>query len=110
MRIWREKSGKVGCLPSGLRYDFHGIGCRFTFTDQHSVDLDFGPNQRYDCFDEWRISHYIEGKKELSDGYDSDDRLAEEYKELIRQGIIVCPEWSIGGNLCCFKKSLKSLI
>jgi len=56
LRAWRSgKIKKSGMLTKGrISYDFHGAGCRFEF-GKHTVDVDFGPNERHDGFDAWRL-------------------------------------------------------
>jgi hypothetical protein len=45
---------REGVLPSGRKFFFHGIGCRFEL-DADDVDVDFGPNGETNGFDAWRI-------------------------------------------------------
>ncbi|SMP44610.1 hypothetical protein SAMN06265222_1011164 [Neorhodopirellula lusitana] len=47
-----------------ITYSFHGIGCRLEFGG-HTVDFDFGPDQRFDGFDAWRLHLLAESLPEF---------------------------------------------
>lgn len=50
-----------GTLPSGRKFWFHGIGCRFELTGV-VVDMDFGSNGETDGFDAWRVYSFFKGQ------------------------------------------------
>jgi hypothetical protein len=56
LRAWHSgRLNKTGTLTEPVaRYDFHGVGCRFQIGEL-VVDLDFGPDERHDGFDAWRL-------------------------------------------------------
>lgn len=45
---------RVGVLPDGSEYQFHGYGCSVGDGDL-DIDFDFAPDGRYDVFDAWRL-------------------------------------------------------
>lgn len=57
---WHKKVyPQNGVLPSGVEYEFHGVGCCFIINGK-CVDMDFGHGGRCDGFDLWRISFFVE--------------------------------------------------
>jgi hypothetical protein len=57
----RRKAGvpPTGKLPSGRKFAFHGIGCRFNL-HRIVVDMDFGRNGETNGFDAWRLHLHAE--------------------------------------------------
>lgn len=45
-------------------YYFHGRGCLFQF-DNGEIDVDFGPEGRYDGFDKHRLISFLEYRKKI---------------------------------------------
>ena len=65
LRAWHEGViEKEGSLPGGVEYELHGIGCRIYYSNIE-VDFDFGPNNRFDGFDLWRLKEYLSFRKDL---------------------------------------------
>ena len=69
MSAWREKvilrEGFID-KEKKVEYQFHGIGiCFIDHKRNKVVDVDFGPNERVDGFDAWRLHQYIENNKEF---------------------------------------------
>jgi len=68
LRAWRSgvlpRQGRLA-RPKG-RYTFHGVGCRFEIA-RRVVDVDFGPDNRYDGFDAWRLALYAASAFEWQD-------------------------------------------
>jgi hypothetical protein len=104
------KSGvipKSGVLVSGIEYDFHGVGC-FLIIDNVTVNFDFGPDDRYDGFDLWRLGCFVNEKPELYKIYFENEALLEDdFQELIRRHIIVKPNWFPGSTLCYFTEVMR---
>jgi hypothetical protein len=55
--VIERKVPRQGVLQDDLRFEFHGVGCRFE-TPSRKLDLDFGPECRCDGFDAWRLYLY----------------------------------------------------
>jgi hypothetical protein len=52
---------KEGKLDEHLYYKFHGVGVYFEIQDLNiSIDVDFGPDERCDGFDLFRIRNFLE--------------------------------------------------
>jgi hypothetical protein len=49
---------KDGDLPNGASFSFHGIGCYFEF-ENGAIDVDFGPNDKCDGFDFYRLKDFL---------------------------------------------------
>lgn len=66
LRAWREKViPQYGIIGDNIEYGFHGIGCCVVFPDRE-VDFDFGPENRIDGFDLWRLTIYLESRKDIT--------------------------------------------
>jgi len=85
-RIPRE-----GQLPGGFSYSFHGVGCAVEGPN-FEVDFDFGPEQRVDGFDAWRLSLFAQFFPDLSPFHDANvvDR---GLQDLEAAGLVWCPGW-----------------
>jgi len=91
---------KEGQLPDGVYFNFHGIGCYFEF-ETGAIDVDFGPDDRFDGFDFERLVNFIKMSKlpkyrGISDFTD----LEMQYKKAIEQKIIICPNFHPSTSLC----------
>lgn len=53
---------KEGVLEDGFSFSFHGGGCYFEF-ENGTIDIDFGPNDRCDGFDAFRLYHFLSTSK-----------------------------------------------
>lgn len=92
-----------GELVSGNSYYFHGVGCVFTLKGR-DVNFDFGPSNRNDGFDLWRLEQFVDehaDKYELF--YNDKEELKQEFCRLERDGIIFNPKWFPGTSLYYFK-------
>lgn len=97
---------KNGVLASGIEYDFHGVGC-LLIIDGLGVDFDFGPDDRYDGFDLWRLGCFIDERPELYKIYFENNLfLKEDFQNLIEKQIIIHPNWFPGSTLCYFYNSV----
>lgn len=105
---WKSKSiPKHGILKSGTEYDFHGVGCFLTI---HSITInfDFGPDDRYDGFDLWRLGCFVDEKPDLYKKYfENKNLLKDDFEFLIENHVIVEPKWFPGSNLYYFSKVIK---
>lgn len=82
---------KSGTIDS-ITYNFHGIGCYFEY-DGGAIDVDFGPNERCDGFDEYRLKFYLsqmpQSKKENFYTILEESNFIKEFKNLVIAGVIV---------------------
>lgn len=81
---------------------FHGVGCWFT-AGRGEVDFDFGPDQRHDGFDGWRLWLYA---KSLPNEFPEFQRLEiveSVLGELVTDGVVHRPHWMPSPQLCYFK-------
>lgn len=94
LRGWRTKDiPKEGILSTGAEYDFHGIGC-FIIINNITVNFDFGPEDRFDGFDLWRLSTFVDEKPEVYQFFLENDGLLEiQFQKLVNDGVIVKPNW-----------------
>ncbi|WHI48193.1 hypothetical protein [Microbulbifer sp. VAAF005] len=87
LEAWRDKKlPQSGSFPSGVEYQFHGIGCLLIFNDCE-VDFDFGPDNRSDGFDLWRLSGYISSCPQKYPAY-SEENLKKDFAEAVSQELI----------------------
>ncbi len=88
LKAWREGLiEKDGSLPGGIDYELHGIGCRIYKSDCE-LDFDFGPENRTDGFDLWRLKGYLSQRTDIQKILDIDD-LSISFNELESEGVIV---------------------
>jgi len=90
---------KDGELSEGITFSFHGTGCYFEF-ENGNIDIDFGPDDRCDGFDDYRLYEFLEqtksgGYKELHDKY----VFQGEFEKLISAGVIIKPDWELNSHL-----------
>jgi hypothetical protein len=86
-------------LPGGVYYDFHGGGCFFEF-ENGSIDVDFGPNDRCDGFDFYRLKDFLlDTKKDNYKELHNSEVLKREFEDLILQGKIANPKWQPNSHL-----------
>ncbi|MVV48761.1 hypothetical protein EJA72_10980 [Pseudomonas sp. PB120] len=56
--LWGTKEiPQRGEILDGISYELHGVGCRVYFPGV-CVDFDYGPDERVDGFDVWRLYNY----------------------------------------------------
>lgn len=108
LKAWKRNIiAKNGTLDSGTEYDFHGIGCFLTNNDI-TVNFDFGPDDRYDGFDLWRLRCFVNEKKGLYQKYFEDKNfLEEDFQVLVNRKIIVKTNWFPGSSLYYFYNDVK---
>ncbi len=88
LRAWGDKLiPQNGKLSQNVEYEFHGIGCYLTFSD-HEINFDFGPENRHDGFDLWRLGQYIESCPEKYPEYQDKEKLKIDFEHAIEDGAI----------------------
>lgn len=90
---------KKGKLADGVYFNFHGGGCYFEF-ENGNIDIDFGPNDRCDGFDYYRLFDFLEQTKR--DNYKAlhdKEVFKKEFDKLISIGQIIKPEWQPNTHL-----------
>ena len=83
-----------------ITYSFHGAGCRLEFGD-HMVDFDFGPDQRFDGFDAWRLHLLAESFPDFH-MFSEVDIAQQHLSDLAATGRISKLKSEIGGHLYFF--------
>ncbi|RKZ80854.1 MAG: hypothetical protein DRR19_22985 [Candidatus Parabeggiatoa sp. nov. 1] len=108
LQAYRQKIiPKSGWLSENLKYDFHGVGC-FLIYEHYDINFDFGPNGRCDGFDEWRIYDYLSQNQEKYPYYYLNNKqIKEDFKALVRSGIIYCPRWEPSRHLYYYTTNTK---
>jgi hypothetical protein len=91
------KRGRLN-QPKG-RYVFHGIGICFEVAGR-TVDVDFGPDERFDGFDAWRLSRYAETSFEWQEF--SLERISAGMEKLESAGLIHHITTGLGSHLYYF--------
>ncbi|MHA3913787.1 DUF6896 domain-containing protein [Halovulum sp. GXIMD14793] len=89
LHSWR--SGHLlqkGRLGENLGYEFHGVGCAFTFPDCR-VDFDFGPDGRTDGFDVWRLGLFVDSCPQNFPYYASQSALENDFSSAVEARRIV---------------------
>lgn len=95
---------KTGELPGKVFFNFHGGGCYFEF-ENGSIDLDFGPDDRCDGFDYYRLKNYLsETRKVDYKELHNSEILKREFENLILNGEIVNSKWLPNPHLFYLKE------
>ncbi len=83
---WQKKKiPQQGKLSGEIEYQFHGIGCLLIFPE-YEVDFDFGPDNRSDGFDLWRLTQYVSSRLGKYPKYEDEGRLKNDFEQAIEQG------------------------
>ncbi|EJN20394.1 hypothetical protein PMI36_04201 [Pseudomonas sp. GM79] len=86
LRLWRlNEIPQRGIVTDGVSYELHGVGCRVSFPEV-CVDFDYGPDERVDGFDIWRLYVYACEVPSLYPKYTDQSVLERDFKEYIRLG------------------------
>lgn len=74
-------------------YRFHGSGCYFEHSTNH-IDIDFGPNNRCDGFDLYRLKDFFAtiADKEKYSVLNDETNFEHQFEELIKANIIHNPQ------------------
>lgn len=84
--LWRAKEiPQRGEVTLGVSYELHGVGCRVYFPEV-CVDFDYGPNERVDGFDVWRLYIYACEVPLQHPNYIDQEALKRDFGEYIRAG------------------------
>jgi hypothetical protein len=73
---------RKGNLSESVSYEFHGIGCLIIYPD-YEVDFDFGPDNRCDGFDLWRLTGFISSFKERYPRYSISENLKKDFESAV---------------------------
>lgn len=92
---------KEGYLEGGVYYNFHGVGCYFEIPNAH-IDIDFGPNGRFDGFDLYRLKDFYYSMNKSEPKLTEDD-LKVGFDELVSDEAIYNPKWSPSEHLFYLK-------
>ena len=79
---------KEGMFAEGHTFNFHGGGCFFEF-ENGTIDIDFGPNDRCDGFDVYRLFDFLTTSKKEQNIHCSEVELQEAINELLKERKIV---------------------
>ena len=92
---------KEGYLPDDTYFNFHGIGVYFEF-ENGAIDVDFGPNDKCDGFDFYRLKNFLEStKKDVYPSLNNEETLRNEFDYILKSGLIIKPDWDVTRNLFC---------
>lgn len=108
LRAWKSNAiPQHGILNSGTEYDFHGVGCFLTINNI-TVNFDFGPDDRYDGFDLWRLGCFVDERPELYKEYFENKNLLEkDFQSLVENHVIIQPRRFPGTSLYYFTKIIR---
>lgn len=86
LRLWIAKEiPQRGEILGGINYELHGVGCRVYFPEV-CVDFDYGPDDRVDGFDVWRLYIYACEVPRLHPKYKDPDALKRDFNEYVNLG------------------------
>ncbi|WP_428847433.1 DUF6896 domain-containing protein [Pseudomonas pergaminensis] len=86
LRLWR--SGKIpqrGSVTKDVTYELHGIGCCVYLSNLY-IDFDYGPDDRVDGFDIWRLYNYACELPHKYKQYTDEGYLEHEFLEYLKLG------------------------
>lgn len=86
LQLWRSKEiPQRGRITDNISYELHGIGCRVDFSGV-CIDFDYGPNERVDGFDPWRLYIYACEVPHRYKKYTNQNTLKLEFNNYVAQG------------------------
>lgn len=86
LRLWRSNQiPQRGRITDNISYELHGIGCRVDFSGV-CIDFDYGPNERVDGFDPWRLYIYACEVTHRYKKYTNQNTLEREFNNYVAQG------------------------
>ena len=86
LELWRSKKiPKRGIVTDDITYELHGIGCR-VYLSEICVDFDYGPDERVDGFDSWRLYTYACEVPHRFKKYINQNTLKREFDEYVEKG------------------------
>lgn len=84
--LWRSnKIPQRGAVTDDVTYELHGIGCRVCLSGLY-IDFDYGPDDRVDGFDLWRLYIYACELPQKYKKYTDKEYLAHELGEYLKLG------------------------
>ncbi|MGE1152151.1 DUF6896 domain-containing protein [Pseudomonas kitaguniensis] len=96
LRLWHSKQiPRRGAVTPDVTYELHGIGCS-VFLSEICVDFDYGPNERVDGFDAWRLYMYACEVPNRYEKYTDKKFLEREFSEYLKKG----KAQKITGSMC----------
>ncbi|MDR9750519.1 hypothetical protein RG836_03605 [Pseudomonas sp. SZMC_28357] len=86
--LWRgNQIERCGILDDTTTYELHGVGCLVSFSNI-SIDFDYGPGGRTDCFDIWRLYNFAMDQPERYRKYTNKRNLEADFVQYISLNII----------------------
>lgn len=86
LKLWRSKKiPQRGIVTGNITYELHGIGCR-VYLSKICVDFDYGPNERVDGFDSWRLYTYACELPRKYKKYTNKEFLEHDFNEYLKLG------------------------
>lgn len=86
LRLWRtNKIPQRGSIIEGVTYELHGIGCR-VYLSEACIDFDYGPDERVDGFDLWRLYVYACEVPHRYKKHTDEKTLKREFNEFLEKG------------------------
>jgi hypothetical protein len=84
--LWRTKKiSQRGSVNSDVTYELHGIGC-CVYISEICIDFDYGPDDRVDGFDLWRLFIYACERPKKYDQYTNKEFLEHDFNEYLKLG------------------------
>lgn len=84
--LWRTKKiSQRGSVSGDVTYELHGIGCR-VYISEICIDFDYGPEDRVDGFDLWRLFIYACEFPEKYKQYTDREFLKHDFNEYLKLG------------------------
>ncbi|WP_430458782.1 DUF6896 domain-containing protein [Pseudomonas salmasensis] len=84
--LWRSrKIPQCGTVAANVTYELHGIGCS-VYLSEICVDFDYGPDDRVDGFDSWRLYMYACETPSKYKKYTDKQVLEREFNAYLKKG------------------------
>lgn len=84
--LWRAKKiPQRGLLTEDITYELHGVGCS-VYLSNICVDFDYGPDERIDGFDPWRLYMYACEVPNKYKKYTNKASLENDFNEYLKLG------------------------
>ncbi|KAE9651581.1 hypothetical protein EJD88_18475 [Pseudomonas sp. PB105] len=84
--LWRAKKiPQCGLLTEDITYELHGVGCS-VYLSNICVDFDYGPDERIDGFDPWRLYMYACEVPNKYKKYTNKASLENDFNEYLKLG------------------------
>ncbi|AZF26044.1 hypothetical protein C4J90_1870 [Pseudomonas sp. R2-60-08W] len=86
LRLWRSKKiPQRGTVVDEVTYELHGVGCR-VYLSEICVDFDYGPDERVDGFDPWRLYLYACETPHKYKRYTNIETMKREFNAYLKKG------------------------